>query len=305
MAKKNNNKGHVAPASTVPEQPQTVAQNTAITVLGKKLTGNDPVEHGQPESSASQIVTYTETDYSLVFPNDITEEQFLAVAKKLGHAAAGLGWQIGDIANFGKGKFGYKDYTKLAEVTGFAEVYLRTCSSLSERVAAEFRQLASMERFRLLLPRRETILPPENSENTVKRNESIPQLVARLESWTATDLREGAKHSPKAAPVVTMTQNVTTPAVPDVAQSTETDVDAKGMTSSPTSTVLSIKSGKPFMTANAIHDCAKTLQRGIEELTPDRLTVLAELEKRESVLKPLSMMLKILRDRIGTALNKA
>jgi len=86
-----------------PEPSQTTAQpEQSQTVMGRHVAGSEVQEHGHPEAGAGQIVTYTETDYSLVFPDEITEPQFLTVAQKLGEAAAGLGWRVGDLANFGK-----------------------------------------------------------------------------------------------------------------------------------------------------------------------------------------------------------
>jgi hypothetical protein len=58
--------------------------------------------------------------------------------------------------------------------------------------------------------------------------------------------------------------------------------------------------GRPSMTAEGIHTMAKALTAGLEELTPERLTLLATFETKEGRLKPLAAMLKIAIEQIGS-----
>ena len=314
MPKKQNKK-------TAQRAPEAVHSRS---VGGETIPPNAAVhEHGNPESSS--IVQYVEADYSLTLPDELTEIGYIEIGRKIGAAMEGASWRIGDWANFGKAKFGYKDYEKLQEITGLSEVYLRTCSSIAERVDAAFRPLASMERFRLMLPMRDTIIIPEAEQvkgGGTKRAEPIPAMIERLKDWNQTELRHKTKtptlaagnagrrpevaEAKKAAEVAAdaMKKAATDPtnaeAARVAAEATQKAADAAKKVAETTPA----PEPKAAPLAGKVYQHARELAEEIELLTPERIALLATMEKQNPVFKPLAGMLKILRDQLWLEMDK-
>ncbi len=257
------------------------------------------MEHGHPEQT-SNVVSVIEAPMALTFPETMTEAEYFDFGRRMGDALQGASWRVGDYANFGKAKFGIKDYTRLADETGLDEVYIRQCSSIAERVPAEHRALASLERFRVLLPKREKIV----RDGKTAGQEEIPVLIARFADWTARELRAGKKDEPKQLSAADTGSAASSPSVDDA------NAEA-GQKSTPESTPAdaALKAAtadkiEGEMTATALYECARKLQIGIELLTPDRLAMLSVMEQKFAVLKPLGAMVKLLVEQIRTELAK-
>jgi hypothetical protein len=139
-------------------------------------------EHMKQESeeAASALTIYGGNPYALTMPDNLPEADYLAFGTRIGKAMQFVGWKIGDFVNYGVTTYGYKDYEKLASVTGLDETYLRTCSSVANRIPLQHRGDASMEKFRLMLGR-------------MNEKETVPHLVKRLGKKTVSQLRDMAK----------------------------------------------------------------------------------------------------------------
>ncbi len=262
-------------------------------VQGKVVeTGNpDPVENS---------LAITEAVMSLAFPEAMTEADYFAYGRKMGDALQGASWKVGDYANFGKAKFGIKDYTRLADETGLDEVYIRQCASIAERVPAAHRALASLERFRLLLPKREKTV--KDGKTAVV--EEIPALVARHTDWTARELRAGKKDEPKA---LAAADTGSAAGSPDVDSANAEAGNKAPVESDPADAALKAATAekpKGEMTATAVYEAARALQIGIELLSKERLAVVAIMEQKFPVIKPLAALCRILSDQIRTELAK-
>jgi hypothetical protein len=61
---------------------------------------------------------------------------------------------------------------------------------------------------------------------------------------------------------------------------------------------------KGEMTATAVYEAARALQIGIELLSKERLAVVAIMEQKFPVIKPLAALCRILSDQIRTELAK-
>jgi hypothetical protein len=279
----------------------------ALSVTGKALAPNaTTMEHGNPDPTPSnqlEIIGDGSGDsLSLTFPEVMTQPEYYAYGVKMGHALQGASWRVGDYVNFGKAKFGIKDYAALADEVGLDEVYLRQCSSIASRVPAEHRALASLERFRLLLPKREKIV----KDGKTAGEEEIPLLVGRFAEWTAREIRAGAKDKPKE---LTAADTGTAAHTTDD-DSANADAGQKETEREPADAALAAAKQKPddpagAMTATAVYETARKLQIGIELLTPERLAVLAIMEQKFPVIRPLVALGKILCDQIRTELHKA
>jgi hypothetical protein len=257
-------------------------------------------DFGTPKHE-SQQVTVIEAPMALTFPETMTEAEYFDFGRRMGDALQGASWRVGDYANFGKAKFGIKDYTRLADETGLDEVYIRQCSSVAERVPAEHRALASLERFRVLLPKREKIV----RDGKTAGQEEIPVLIARFADWTARELRAGKKDEPKQLSAA----DTGSPATAGGEDAANAEAGQKPTTeSAPADAALKAATADKIegeMTATAVFECARKLQIGIELLTPDRLALLSVMEQKFPVLKPLGAMVKLLVEQIRTELNKA
>jgi hypothetical protein len=272
----------------------------ARTVEGRQLPENPQVvEAGTPDAGENSLAI-TEAVMSLAFPEAMTEADYFAYGRKMGDALQGASWKVGDYANFGKAKFGIKDYTRLADETGLDEVYIRQCASIAERVPAEHRSLASLERFRLLLPKREKTV--KDGKTAVV--EEIPALVGRHLDWTARELRTGKKDTPKELTAADTGSAAGSPTV-DAANA---EAGSKSQVESdPADAALKAATAekpKGEMTATAIYETARTLQIGIELLSKERLAVVAIMEQKFAVIKPLAALCRILSDQIRTELQK-
>jgi hypothetical protein len=228
----------------------------------------------------------------------MTEAEYISIGERLGEAMQGASFKIGDFVNIGKLRFGYKDYERVAEITGLDQVYLRQCSSISERVEPQFRTLASLERFRLLLPKREKIV----KDGKPAELESIPSLVARFDDWTQKEIRDGKKALPPSSAA-------STGSAAGTAQTPDDDAgdSKKPAEKTPEAAALAaatVDKPKGEMTATAIYEQARALQIGIELLSPDRLTMLSVMEQKFAVIKPLGAMLRLLSEQIRTELHK-
>jgi hypothetical protein len=281
-----------------PQPKGTDTPEVSKTVGGKSLAGHDPIDHGSVRGE-SQMVTVQQTASSIVIPKTMSEAEYLALGSQLGEALQGASFRIGDYCNAGKELFGYKEYDKLAEATGLDQVYLRTCSSIAERVPAEYRQLASLERFRLMLPRREKVLV----DGKPTTPEPIPALVARFDGWTQAEIRAGKKDEPKQLSAGATGSAAHTPDEPAGAgagvpvESNPADAALQASTAPKTPE-------KGSMTATALYEMARTLQIGIELLTPERLALLSVMEQKFAVVKPLGAMCRLLSEQIRTELQK-
>lgn len=275
------------------------AAEASLTVEGKTTTGVVQ-EHGKPERTG-QLVTVQSSEFSLSFPDTMTEPQFEEYCQKFGAALQGAAWRVGDVANFGKAKYGYKDYEKICDLTGLSEIYVRQCSSLAERVAPEIRHLASLERFRLMLPKNKVLVPAtEDGKPATTKTLTPAELVAHFADWTAADLRRGHKEIPKQLAIgesASASSTSTQSATGGDSASSAADTGKADKTAEPVK-------NKGEMTATAIYDACRALQIGVELLTPDRLATLAVMEQKLPLIKPLSAMLKLLSDQIRTELNK-
>jgi hypothetical protein len=129
------------------------------------------------QEAGNALVIYGENPLELVLPDTLPEADFLAFGVNIGRAMEFASWRIGDWVNFGLVKFGYKDYEKLAGVTGLSEQYLKACSSVAGRVPPALRGVASLERARLMLSRK-------------GETESVEHLFKRLGGKTTDQLRK-------------------------------------------------------------------------------------------------------------------
>jgi hypothetical protein len=283
-----------------PKAPEAAEAST--TVGGQVLSGAAPVEHGNPSATPhnTELAVVQETDTSLIVPKDMKEAEYLAIGTRIGQSIRGAAWKIGDFVNIGKAMFGYKEYDKLSEVLELDQVYLRQCSSVAERVPAEHRHFASVERFRLMLARREKIV----IEGKPPTPEPIPVMVARFNGWTQAQIRTGEFAPPALSAGSTgVAAGSPTPDEPAGAgagvpvESTAADAALQAATAPKTA-------DKGSMTATAIYEMARTLQIGIELLTPDRLATLSVMEQKFAVVKPLGAMCRLLSEQIRTELNK-
>jgi hypothetical protein len=288
-----NNKGNKASAPA----------EGARTVEGKNLPETTTViEAGNPDPTPANQVAVIEAPMALTFPETMTEVEYFAFGRKMGEALQGASWRVGDYANFGKAKFGIKDYTRLADETGLDEVYIRQCSSIAERVSADYRALASLERFRLLLPKREKIV----KDGKTAGMEEIPALVERYADWTAREIRAGAKDKPKELGDASAADTGSAGRDNEAAANAEAG-QAQSVESEPGDAALKAATAVKVdgeMTATAIYEMARKLQIGIEILSADRLATLAVMEQKFAVIKPLSALTRILVTQIHTELNK-
>lgn len=153
-----------AKQKTVPVAPEAPAQEVG------EMTKEKATDASQ------SLIIYGDNPLELVLPDQLPEADYLAYGVNIGRAMEFASWRIGDWVNFGMTKFGYKDYTKLAGVTGLAEGYLRTCSSVAGRVLPTLRGVASLERARLMLQAK-------------NEKESVDHAFKRLGSKTTEQLR--------------------------------------------------------------------------------------------------------------------
>jgi hypothetical protein len=156
-----------------------------------------------------------------------------------------------------------------------------------------------LERFRVLLPKREKIV----RDGKTAGQEEIPVLIARFADWTARELRAGKKDEPKQLSAADTGSAANSPSADDA----NAEAGQKPSESAPADAALKAATADKIegeMTATALYECARKLQIGIELLTPDRLAMLSVMEQKFAVLKPLGAMVKILVDQIRTELNK-
>ncbi len=290
------------PKQAKPEKASVPPEGTR-SVAGKTIAPNATVvEVGNP-AATSQIVTVQEFGFSLALPQTISKDDYATLGKRMGAALQGASWKIGDYANFGKATFGFREYDVIAEYTGLDQVYLRTCASVVERVPAEFRELASLERFRLMLPHRAKLVKEGKATSEL---EAIPELVGRFDGWTQAEIRAGKKAEVKqlsAADTGTAGRNETADdaggdaAGKSTAQSgSEEGAASAGATGAKTEKVV---------TASAIHQMLGDLHDAVQAMSADRLTIFSAIEQKLPRLPQTLALLKILRDQVRTELNKA
>jgi hypothetical protein len=282
------------------EQPKTAAQPSTTTVDGKVIATGEVQEHGNPDptpSGALEIVEVHQTEYAISLPKSMTQSAWMEIGHRIGAAMLGASWKVGDWVNFGIAVYGQKDYDALAQATGLSEQYLRNCSSVAARVEPALRTAGSVERFRLLLamPSENQAIPEGEQKGSATRAETLGEKVARLSEWTMGELR--AK------------QRKTNPALTEPPPPTDTektnDADTRGSSDAQKTDTSTSKPdadqtpSRPAMTAEGIYNMAKALTVGIEEMTPDRLNILATFEKKESRLKPLHALLQIAIEQVG------
>jgi hypothetical protein len=285
-----------------PQPKASAPAEGARTVEGKNLPQNSTVSiAGNPDPTPSNQIAVVESPMALTFPDTMTEVEYFAFGRSMGDALQGASWRVGDYANFGKAKFGIKDYTRLADETGLDEVYIRQCSSVADRVPAEHRQLATLERFRLLLPKREKIV----KDGKTAEMEAIPALITRYSDWSAREIRAGAKDK---KPELSAGDTGSAATSPDV-DAGNAEIAAAGATAESTPADAALKAATANkvdgeMTATAVFETARKLQIGVEVLSSDRLATLAVMEQKFPVIRPLSAMLKLLSEQIRTELHK-
>lgn len=148
-------------APSAPEAPDT----QQLELMKQKAVG-----------AGEALTIYGANPTELVMPDTMAEEDYLAFGVNIGRAMEFASWRIGDYVNFGKAKYGYKDYTKIAGVTGLSEEYLRQCASVSGRVAPHLRGVTTQERARLMLQR-------------INKNETVDHLFKRLANKTTKEIR--------------------------------------------------------------------------------------------------------------------
>jgi len=125
----------------------------------------------------SSLSIYGDNPAELIFPDALAEPDFLAYGARLGSAMQYGAWRVGDYVNFGFAKYGYKDYEKLATVTGLSEGFLRNCASVAGRFPLQYRVQFSLEKAALMLASKD-------------EKETLPHLVKRLGGKTHKELRE-------------------------------------------------------------------------------------------------------------------
>jgi hypothetical protein len=310
MPKANASKTATAASNAASEQAQTLAQSAApaaaetVSVGGKTIATGAVVEHGSPEATPhnTEIVTIQETTHALVIPKGTSVEAWTAIGHRIGEAMEGASWRIGDWLNFGLNVLGFKDYENAVEATKLSEQYLRVCSSVSQRVAPELRHSGSIERFRLLLamPVENVVIPEDQRKGSASRAETLAEKITRFEGWTMGELRAKTKRQalpPTPPPADPATGNDHTAASEAAAN---TEAGQSGSTTGDTAPPTTPPAGRPSMTAEGIYNMAKVLTIGLEELTPERITLLATFEEKEGRLKPLAALLKIAIQQVGS-----
>jgi hypothetical protein len=291
---------------SAPAQAKIPAQQPAaetLTVGGKTIATGEVHITGNPDATPAQapeIVTIQQTAFAISIPKETSLDAWLEIGHRIGEAMKGASWKIGDWCNFGIAVYGHKDYDAGSQATGLSEQYLRACSSIAQRVAPELREHGSIERFRLLLamPSENKAIPEDERKGSAERAETLAEKVERLADWTMAELRNKQRRQalPPAPPATTPGKDEPTGAT--VAADATADAPS-GSTTGVTAPVGSTD-GRPSMTAEGIHTMAKALTAGLEELTPERLTLLATFEAKEGRLKPLAAMLKIAIEQIGS-----
>ncbi len=134
--------------------------------------------------------------------------------------------------------------------------------------------------------------------------EEIPALVARHTDWTARELRAGKKDEPKA---LTAADTGSAASSPDVDAANAEAGSKPPVESDPADAALKAATAekpKGEMTATAVYEAARALQIGIELLSKERLAVVAIMEQKFPVIKPLAALCRILSDQIRTELAK-
>jgi hypothetical protein len=285
------------PKQAKPETASVPPEGTR-SVAGKTIAPNATVvEVGSP-AATSQIVTIQEFGFSLALPQTISKDDYATLGKRMGAALQGASWKIGDYANFGKATFGFREYDVIAEYTGLDQVYLRTCASVAERVPAEFRELASLERFRLMLPHRAKLVKEGKATSEF---EAIPELVGRFDGWTQAEIRAGKK-----AEVKQLSDTGT-------AGQNETADDAGGGNGAGKSTGSDEGAGTTggtgtkadkVVTASEIHRMLGEVHDAVQAMSADRLAIFSAIEQKVPRLPQTLSLLRILRDQVRTELNK-
>jgi hypothetical protein len=282
-----------------PEKASVPPEGTR-SVAGKTIAPNATViEVGSP-AATSQIVTVQEYGFSLALPQTISKDDYATLGKRMGAALQGASWKVGDYANFGKATFGFREYDVIAEYTGLDQVYLRTCASVAERVPAEFRELASLERFRLMLPHRAKLVKEGKATSEL---EPIPELVGRFNGWTQAEIRAGKKAEIKqlsAADTGTAGRNETADDAgggDGAGKSTGSD-DGAGTTGG-----TGTKAEK-VVTASEIHRMLGEVHDAVQAMSADRLAIFSAIEQKVPRLPQTLALLRILRDQVRTELNK-
>ncbi len=169
------NRASRAKNNTAPVAPQATGQETTTLSIDAPDMLRDK---GAGASLALQ--SYGANPLLLELPDNMAEADFLATGVNIGRAFEFASWRLGDWANYGLKQYGYKDYSRLAGVTGLGEDYLRTCSSVAARVPATFRAMFSLEKAKLALARKGT-------------GETVDKCLMRLKDKTTTQLREMGK----------------------------------------------------------------------------------------------------------------
>jgi len=174
MAKKAQQPKPTAGTQPKSEQAQTPAQPETNNRVTPEIVSGLKTELATGRLALEQ---YGGNPAVLSLPDNMPEKDYLDFGVKIGRVMEFASWRIGDYVNYGKKQYGYKDYKKIADATGLAEGYLRTCASIADRVAGTYRHLYSMEKFRLLIAHRD-------------ENETMEKLVARLGDKSNVQLRE-------------------------------------------------------------------------------------------------------------------
>ncbi len=286
-----------------PAQPSTQAET--VTVGGKTIATGIVHETGQPDATPhnTEIVTIQETTHALVIPKGTSIEAWTEIGHRIGEAMEGASWRIGDWLNFGITVLGFKDYDSAVEATKLSEQYLRVCSSVAQRVSPELRHFGSIERFRLLLamPPENVVIPEADRKGAATRAETLAEKIVRLESWTMGELRNKKQRQalPPSGEAIQADGAASTPPATNVTNAPDSEKSGTGTPPEGTHTA------RQSMTAEGIYNMAKALTIGLEELTDDRVVLLASFEKAESRLKPLRALLKLAIERVGAELNEA
>jgi hypothetical protein len=280
------------------------------------------------ETTPHSIVLYDDADNGLAFHETITEAQVIDLAREIGKRVSGIGWKIGDIANYCKAKFGHKDYDRLAEESGFAEVYLRTCSSVASYVPLAMRGAMSMERWRLVmaLPNQKKLVPLEGGGKS-EQWETPTEKAARSSGWTYAELRAKKQATPQ-LPAGDSTETGASSAGaaegPDVVTTTPptgktgasagsaTDSGTTDGKASPTGAASGGAAGNAgktpdVWTADKLFIAMKLLLKALENIDANKVTLLAVYDRNArtpddvKTIGRLSAMLKGLSEQVDVA----
>ncbi len=280
-------------ASETPEGSQTVG--------GRIVAPNALVQvSGNPEHTG-HVVTVQEAPLGITLPETMTQDDYALLGRRMGEALQGASWKVGDYANFGSVQFGIKDYGQIAEFTGLDQVYLRQCASVAERVSLEFRQLASLERFRIMLPHRTKVVV----DGKASQLEPVAELVARFDGWTQAEIRAGEKNKPKELSAGSTGAAAGSP-TPDAGGTDEGKSGTSAQTGTEDAAATAGGTGKAerVVTSTEIHRMLGDLHNAVQAMPQTRLAMFAVIEEKLPRLPQTIAILKILRDQVRTEINK-